>query len=176
MRGYRDRVPEEYWNHNVHYHPTVLDAVPQGRGAALDVGCGDGLLVRRRAGRARRATGVDRSAAMVPLARERSGHVGNADFVEADVCDAVGGRLPEGGYDFVSAVAVVHHPGFARAVEAMVRLLAPGGRLAVVGLANNRTPLDWVVSGVGVPVARLRARRQGRSGRRAHRRPRHGLG
>jgi hypothetical protein len=32
------------WNHNVHYQPVVLQAVPAGCGAALEVGCGDGLL------------------------------------------------------------------------------------------------------------------------------------
>ncbi len=33
-----------YWNHNVHYQPVILGAVPAGCGRALDVGCGDGLL------------------------------------------------------------------------------------------------------------------------------------
>src|SRR5438477_5192535 len=31
-----------YWNHNVHYQPVILRAVPPGCGAALEVGCGDG--------------------------------------------------------------------------------------------------------------------------------------
>jgi hypothetical protein len=35
----------DYWNHNVHYHGVVLRNVPRGCGEALDVGCGDGLLV-----------------------------------------------------------------------------------------------------------------------------------
>ena len=45
----------EYWNHNVHYLPVILAAVPPGCGAALDVGCGDGLLARRLAARCREA-------------------------------------------------------------------------------------------------------------------------
>jgi hypothetical protein len=36
-----------YWNHNVHYQPVILRAVPPGCGAALEVGCGDGLLASR---------------------------------------------------------------------------------------------------------------------------------
>jgi hypothetical protein len=36
-----------YWNHNVHYQPVILKAVPRGCPAALDVGCGDGLLAGR---------------------------------------------------------------------------------------------------------------------------------
>ncbi|MFF2920925.1 class I SAM-dependent methyltransferase [Streptomyces celluloflavus] len=60
------RTPRQdpYWNHNVRYHRLVLDAVPDGCGRALDIGCGDGLLVRKLAGRAREVTGVDRSVAI----------------------------------------------------------------------------------------------------------------
>lgn len=150
-----------YWNHNTHYHRLVLDAVPDGCAAALDVGCGDGLLLEKLAGRARRVTGVDRSPEMVRLARERTAGLGSVTVLAADFRDAVGSLLPEGGYDFVSAVAVVHHWDFAEAVRGMVRLLAPGGRLVVVGLARNRTPVDWAVSGLGVPAARWLAWRHG---------------
>ena len=44
----------DYWNHNVHYQPVILKAVPADCGAALEVGCGDGLLARRLAERCRR--------------------------------------------------------------------------------------------------------------------------
>src|SRR4051812_25699589 len=36
----------EGWNHNIHYHGLVLDAVPVGATFALDAGCGDGDLAR----------------------------------------------------------------------------------------------------------------------------------
>jgi hypothetical protein len=41
----------DYRNHNVHYQPVILRAVPPDCGAALEVGCGDGLLARRLAER-----------------------------------------------------------------------------------------------------------------------------
>jgi SAM-dependent methyltransferase len=150
-------MPEEYWNHNVAYHPLVLDAVV--RGPALDLGCGEGLLVRRLAERVDAVTGVDTSAEMIRLARERSAGLDNVTFVEADFLGDHG--LPEGTYGLVSAVAVVHHVDFGRALQAMERLLAPGGRLVIVGLARNRTPLDWIVSAAGVPATWLGARRNG---------------
>ncbi len=34
----------ERWNHNIHYHPIALPAVPYPARRALDVECGDGLL------------------------------------------------------------------------------------------------------------------------------------
>jgi hypothetical protein len=33
----------DYWNHNVRYQPVIVAAVPAEFGAALDVGCGDGM-------------------------------------------------------------------------------------------------------------------------------------
>jgi SAM-dependent methyltransferase len=144
-------VTDPYWNHNVHYHGVVLDAVPDGCGAALDVGCGDGLLARKLAARAGSVTGVDRSPEMIRLAGKNA--PANVTFQEADYLDDT--SLAEGAYDFVSAVAVAHHMRFQDALERLVRLLAPGGRLVIVGLASNRTALDRVISGCGVPLTRF---------------------
>ncbi|MDT0481643.1 class I SAM-dependent methyltransferase [Streptomyces doebereineriae] len=154
-------MPDPYWNHNVHYHRLVLDAVPDGCREALDVGCGDGLLARKLAEKAALVTGVDRSPEMIRQARATAS--GNITFLEADYLD--GTALPEARYDFVSAVAVVHHAPFEDAVDSLVRLLAPGGRLVIVGMAYNRTALDWVISGCGLPVSLLLRRRRG--GKRA---------
>ncbi|MET7570956.1 class I SAM-dependent methyltransferase [Streptomyces sp. NPDC005492] len=150
-------MTDPYWNHNVHYHPVVVDAVPEGCRTALDVGCGDGLLVRKLASRAESVTGVDRSPQMIRLGRADLPE--NVTFVEADYLDDT--ALDEGTYDFVSAVAVVHHTEFEQAVRRLVSLLAPGGRLVIVGLACNRTFLDWVISGCGLPVSLFLARRNG---------------
>ncbi len=150
-------MADTYWNHNVHYHPVVLDAVPDGCRAALDVGCGDGLLAARLAARAETVTGVDRSPEMVRLAGKRQ--EGNLTFLAGDYRD--GTLLDEGSYDFVSAVAVIHHAPFDDAIDRLVRLLAPGGRLVVVGLAHDRTLLDRLISVCAVPANLLAARRHG---------------
>jgi SAM-dependent methyltransferase len=154
-------MPDPYWNHNVHYHRLVLDAVPNGCREALDVGCGDGLLARKLSQKAAFVTGVDRSPEMIRQAQATAS--GNLTFLEADYLDAA--ALPEGMYDFVSAVAVVHHAPFEDAVHGLVRLLAPGGRLVIVGMAYNRTALDRVISACGLPVSLFLRRRRG--GKRA---------
>jgi SAM-dependent methyltransferase len=146
-------MTDPYWNHNVHYHRLVLDAVPEGCGTALDVGCGDGLLARKLALKALSVTGVDRSPEMIRQARAQA--TGNVTFLEGDYLDEP--PLTEGKYDFVSAVAVIHHTRFEDAVGSLVRLLAPGGRLVIVGMAYNKTALDWVISGCGLPASRLNA-------------------
>jgi 2-polyprenyl-3-methyl-5-hydroxy-6-metoxy-1,4-benzoquinol methylase len=62
---------DEYWNHNVHYQRVILDAVPAGCGAAVDVGCGDGLLARKLAARCAAVTGIDQDERIIDVATER---------------------------------------------------------------------------------------------------------
>jgi 2-polyprenyl-3-methyl-5-hydroxy-6-metoxy-1,4-benzoquinol methylase len=62
----------DYWNHNVHYQPVILDAVPPGCKSALDIGCGDGMLACKLATRSATVTGIDADARMITLARERA--------------------------------------------------------------------------------------------------------
>jgi ubiquinone/menaquinone biosynthesis C-methylase UbiE len=139
-----------YWNHNVHYQPVILRAVPPCCGPALDVGCGDGLLACRLAERCTEVTGIDRDDRMIALAREQAqAREGRTTFVAADFLTH---PLAEAGFDFVCANTSLHHMDFAAALTKMVRVLRPGGRLAVIGLASDRSPADFVASAVGVPV------------------------
>jgi SAM-dependent methyltransferase len=151
----------DYWNHNVAHHPVILRAVPDDCAEALDVGCGDGLLVRKLAARAARVTGIDPSPEMIALARERGGGLANAAFREEDFLSA---DLAAGGYDFVCSVAVIHHMDFTAALTRMRELLRPGGTLAVVSLARNASARDWAFEIISVPVARANRLRRNHGG------------
>jgi SAM-dependent methyltransferase len=133
----------------------VLRLLPGGCERALDVGCGDGLLVSKLAARVPTVTAADRSAEAIAMARRLYGDLDNVTFVEADYLDDPKGLLPEGKYDLITAVAVVHHADFREAVNALDRLLAPGGRLVIVGLGKDRTPLDWIVRLSGQAVSHV---------------------
>ena len=166
-----------YWNQNVHYQPVILGAVPPGCGAALEVGCGDGLLARRLAGRCGTVTAIDRDARMIALARsaareeareEAREKAGEEDptrvtFVEADF---LAYPVAEASFDFACANTSLHHMDFAAALTAMARALRPGGRLAVVGIAAHGSFGDYLADVPGVPVNLVyRAlRREGSSG------------
>ncbi|WP_131737471.1 class I SAM-dependent methyltransferase [Actinomadura roseirufa] len=139
----------EYWNHNTHYHDVVLRNVPRGCGEALDVGCGDGLLVRRLAPRAARVTGLDPSAEMIAKARRLSAGIGNVGFAEAGLPEH---DLPERHYDFVCSVATIHHMDFTAGLTAMRDAVRPGGRLVVISLAADRGLRDRLVSAAAVPA------------------------
>jgi SAM-dependent methyltransferase len=134
----------DYWNHNVHYQPLILDAVPPGCGSALDVGCGDGLLACRLAARCRDVTGVDCDSRMIQLARQRGQNLRNVEFPAFPFDDA--------SFDFIASDTAIHHMNFEAALMAMSRLLRPGGRLAIVGLARSAKPADWMHDVAGMPV------------------------
>ena len=139
----------DYWNHNVHYQPVILAAVPHGCKAALDVGCGDGMLVRKLADRCAEVTGVDKNAHMIALARERMSKIVNASLIEADFLTY---PFKDDSFDFVCANTSLHHMDFGEALTKLVRLLRPGGQLAVVGLAKDKSPKDMLTSAACLPL------------------------
>ncbi|GAA2236807.1 class I SAM-dependent methyltransferase [Promicromonospora sukumoe] len=161
LRRVNDRHP---WSHNDHFHGWVLRRLP-GRTApgltlaggrrpgrtprdrslparplrVLDVGCGRGLLLSRLRGRFDEVLGIDADAAMATVAAERfaddpSVTVRRARFEEID-----------GTFDAVTMIAVLHHLPLEPALRHAGELLAPGGRLLVVGLAraDSLTDLAW---------------------------------
>ena len=146
-----ETATDDYWNHNVHYQRVILGAVPDRCGAALDVGCGDGLLVRKLAGRCASVTGIDRDAPILARAREHPGRPANAVFVEGDFLKH---PFEEGSFDFACANTSLHHMDFGAALAKMARLLRPGGRLAVVGVARHGSPADWLIDPAGIPLDR----------------------
>ena len=138
----------DYWNHNVHYQSVILSTVPDGCGAALEVGCGDGLLARRLAERAAEVTAIDRDAGMIALAREHTSG-SRVRYLHADFLAC---PIEAASFDFACANTSLHHMDFAAALRAMARALRPGGCLAVVGLAAHGGPADYLIDAPGVPA------------------------
>jgi SAM-dependent methyltransferase len=156
-----------YWNHNIHYQPVILREVPPRCGPALDVGCGDGMLALRLAELCTDVTGIDRDDRMIARAQAQaqaqareqtqeqprnagaSEPAGRITFVAADF---LAYPLPEASFDFVCANTSLHHMDFAAALTKMARALRPGGNLAVIGLARNGSPADFVAEVPAAPV------------------------
>lgn len=120
------------WNHNIHYHRLLLDALPEGSRRVLDMGCGDGLLA---------ADLVDRGVAEVValdsdaqvLARARQRHAGKPiRWVEGDFMTA---PLADAPFDAVLTVATLHHLDMERALRRCADIVRPGGLVGAIGLA-----------------------------------------
>lgn len=133
------------WNHNLHYHPLVLAAVPPHARTALDVGTGDGLLAADLRARVPHVVGIDTDADVLARARAAGDDIA---WVQGDVLSA---PFPPGSFDVVASVAVLHHlPDLADGLRRSAALVAPGGVLVAVGLARSAGWRDapWEVAGV----------------------------
>lgn len=144
-----DRINAAHpWSHNDAYHRWILRQVPNHATTSLDVGCGTGNLVRALAGRVDRATGIDTDRAVVDLARSRSTALPTVTFEVRDLRDPPDGSV----FDVVTAVAVVHHLPLPTALARLRSLVAPGGRVVVVGCYRAATRGDRLLDLVAVPA------------------------
>ncbi len=104
-----------------------------GGGLAIDLCCGDGLFTVPLAREVQQVIAIDLDPAMLRLARRR-GEVAeqkNIFYVAADACDLA--CIREGCMDFVLIANTFHGvPDKTRLAHAVVRVLVPGGRFAVI--------------------------------------------
>lgn len=113
-------------------------SIVAGIGAAdvvLDIGCGPGAAVRAAGEVAAKAVGVDRSEAMIDIARRRSRPQSNVSF---QVGAAESLPFPDDTFDVVWTIHSFHHwedPD--RGVAETLRVLRPGGRFLIVESETN---------------------------------------
>jgi len=149
-------MPRAPWNHNIHYHGVVLAAAPRPCRRALDVGCGRGLLTRELAAVSDQVVGIDPDPAS--LARARAAGDARLRFIEGDVMTW---PFDPASFDLVAAVASLHHLPLIPALTRFRELLAPGGVLAVIGLARRTTLEDNVMALAAYPANQVLRRALG---------------
>jgi len=119
----------------------------------IDIACGTGHMILRCASQFESVVGVDHSAAMLQEARRKVAERGwnNVQLYESDVFDFLRG-MRETNFDLVTCVGFLHHVPSADvpdAIDAIARLLAPGGTLLVsepVKIDGSQIPeavSDW---------------------------------
>ena len=142
------------WNHNEHFHGWILRNLPARRGVAVDVGCGKGVLAGKLATQFAHVTGIDRNEGMAAAAAARLRGVPQVSIQRCDFAD-FSSTAGDGGADLITMVAVLHHMDLGDALARIPRLVAPGGRLLVVGIARPDSLADLafdVISGAVNPV------------------------
>ena len=142
------------WSHNEHFHCWILRNLPARRQAAVDIGCGKGVLAGKLATYFAHVTGVDRNESMAAEANARLRGLPQVSIHRSDFAD-FSSTARDGGADLITMVAVLHHLDLDDTLARIPRLLAPSGRLLVVGLARADSLVDLafdVASGAANPV------------------------
>ena len=124
----------------------------EGCGRILDVGCGQGRLVRELAGRCGNVVGIDCDAEALAGARRDARGNPRVTFVQGD---AMTQAFDTQSFDMVVMVATLHHLPLGPALERFRGLLRPGGVLAVVGLYRRATLVDNLCAAAGLAASRI---------------------
>lgn len=129
------------------YDDFLISLVKRDAARVLDVGCGKGRLTVKAASRAAGPViGIDLSPEMIAAARARAAG-SRVSFVCADFMAWSG---DEGGFDCILSAAALHHMESGPALERMVRLLRPGGRLVVHDVRQTSGLPDQIAAFAGL--------------------------
>jgi ubiquinone/menaquinone biosynthesis C-methylase UbiE len=108
----------------------------------VDVGCGTGFLTQYAAMHAHgsgRIVGVDLSPQMLRKAKENLSKLGWIESVDFRVGDAENIPIEDSFADAVVGNMILHHcPRPKRAISEMMRILKPGGRIAIADLEKHK--------------------------------------
>jgi SAM-dependent methyltransferase len=117
----------------------------------LDAGCGPGEHSIRVARAGHRVQALDISATVLEEARRRAAKAGLAERIEFRQADLTRLDLPDAAYERVFCWGVIIHiPDIEAAVRNLVRIVRPGGRLALH--VTNRNSLDYKLLGLARAV------------------------
>ena len=130
----------------------MVRRVPRDGGTVLDVATGTGLVAERLVAAGHTVTGLDQSADMLALARDRFGEA--VDLVQASATDI---PFPDAAFDhltFTYLLRYVDDPG--ATLAELARVVRPGGTIANLEFCVPRgiwRPLWDLYVGVGLPAA-----------------------
>ena len=139
------------WNHNTHYHPVILDAIPPGCQRVLDVGSGEGTLTRELRQLVPEVTGIDSDHTSIATAQAHP----DASDIQYIQGDALAYEFKPSSFGLITAVASLHHMDAEPSLARLRSLLCAGGVLAVIGLARS-SPSDWLLDVAAIVPNRLR--------------------
>jgi 2-polyprenyl-3-methyl-5-hydroxy-6-metoxy-1,4-benzoquinol methylase len=136
-----DLPDDQRWNHSIQYHRVLIEAIPLDATRVLDVGCGEGLLVRQLKAKipALSITGIDHDQASIERARTASPSAVGIEYI----CDDIRAHIFRvGSFDAVVSVNMIHHMDIAETLRSFSELIRPGGTIGIIGVPRRRLIAD----------------------------------
>ena len=140
-----------YWNHNTAYYGWIKKQL-SGCKAVLDVGCGDGSLLRFLSDSAETLVGIDIDEQCLTAAGNSAPE--NCRFV----CCSFADFQSDARFDAVVFVASLHHMEMRSSLRKAVDLLNEKGRIIIVGLADPFSLKDHIIEGLRVVPSLISSR------------------
>jgi ubiquinone/menaquinone biosynthesis C-methylase UbiE len=138
------------WNHNIQYHDVLLRAVPSRCQHSLDAGCGTGSFARQLALRSGEVIAIDADYDTLERGRMATPAETRVTFVRGDVMTH---PFCDNSFDFIAAVATLHHLPLGPALTRFRDLLKSGGVLGAIGLYRARTAKDFALAAAALPTS-----------------------
>ncbi len=137
------------WNHNNQYHNFLLHSVPFPCSRALDIGCGYGQFTSILSRYCDSVEGIDIDEEAILEAKNAYKSISNLSFSLKNIIDSTFDNMK---YDFISAIASIHHMDFTKNITRIKEIMNPGARLAILGLYQNETIIDYLYTILAVPI------------------------
>ena len=134
----------EYWNHNTAYYKWIKKQLKQSN-RILDIGCGDGLLIRYLDDDSKFLVGIDSDKFCIEKAKERNSSSSCSFF-----CCSYEDFNYEESFDTIVFVASIHHMNMLHSIKKAKSMLSKNGVLIIVGLAKPSNLIDYLIEGMRV--------------------------
>ena len=141
----------EYWNHNVAYHQWIIKQVGSNCDGILDVGCGEGFLLKKLVPYSKKLVGIDPDPHAISCAGDRLSTIQNVTLICDGFIEHPDFQMQ---FDYILFVAAIHHMDAESALIKAKSLLKPAGKVLIVGCAKSKSLTDWFIDILRTPLAK----------------------
>lgn len=126
------KVREDEWNWLMKHFPTHKKPV------VLDIGCGNGALLKELSPSIEKGTGIDASEGIIQVARERQSSYSNLKF---EIIDGPKIPLEDHSVDVVISLLSFRYLDWDPLMDEIKRVLRPGGKVLIIDMIT--VPVKW---------------------------------
>ena len=130
-----------FWNHNSNYYNWIEEQLKD-KNIILDVGCGEGSLVKYLNNNKRYIVGIDISKKCLEKANKNIKKIDNIKFILTSLEDFENRNEY---FDAIIFCASLHHMEMDKAITKSKNLLKQKGILLIIGLYKPSSIYDWII-------------------------------